>query len=63
MDSKQELANLIDAYADARRTGNEILIKLSVEQLQAFLVQYDLIPLGGGTDEQVQDTEGAGVAG
>lgn len=45
MDTKQELANLIDAYADARRTGNEILMKLAVEQLQAFLAAYDLVPV------------------
>lgn len=45
MDTKQELANLIDAYADARRTGNEILMKLAVEQLQIFLSAYDLVPI------------------
>ncbi|MBM4057146.1 MAG: hypothetical protein FJ275_02760 [Planctomycetes bacterium] len=62
MDTKQNLANLIDAYAAAKGTNNETLIRLSVAQLQDFLAHHDVVPLGD-VNEQVQDTEGAGVAG
>jgi hypothetical protein len=62
MDTKQTLANLIDAYAAAKGTNNETLIRLSVSQLQDFLARHDVVPLGD-VNEQVQDTEGAGVAG
>jgi hypothetical protein len=62
MDTKQNLANLIDAYAAAKSTNNETLIRMSVGQLQDFLARHDVVPLGAATHEQVQDTEGAGVA-
>jgi hypothetical protein len=62
MDTKQTLANLIDAYAAAKQTNNETLVRMSVAELQAFLARHDVVPLGTA-DEQVQDTEGAGVAG
>lgn len=44
METKQQLAALIDAYADAKRTGNETLIKLATEQLQGFFAEYDVVP-------------------
>jgi len=62
MDTKQNLANLIDAYAAAKSTNNETLVRMSVGQLQDFLARHDVVPLGAVADEQVQDTEGAGVA-
>lgn len=62
MDTKQNLANLIDAYAAAKSTNNETLIRMSVAELQGFLARHDVVPLGAASDEQVQDTEGAGVA-
>jgi hypothetical protein len=40
---KQLLADLIDAYASAKMTGNETLIKLSVTQLQAFLETHEVV--------------------
>jgi len=61
MDTKQTLANLIDAYAAAKSTSNETLIRMSVAELQGFLASHDVVPLGT-VDERVQDPEGAGVA-
>lgn len=44
MDTKQNLANLIDAYADAKRSGNETLIKLAATPLQEFFASHDIVP-------------------
>ena len=66
METKQQLATLIDAYADAKRTNNEILIKMASEQLQGFFSAHDVIPTspvapaitdGGGVSEAVIDEE------
>ena len=43
---KQLLADLIDAYAAAKMTGNETLTKLSINQLQEVLASYELVPVG-----------------
>ena len=43
---KQLLADLIDAYAAAKMTGNETLTKLSINQLQEHLAAYELVPVG-----------------
>jgi len=45
MDTKQNLANLIDAYADAKRSGNETLIKLAATPLQEFFAAHDIVPV------------------
>jgi hypothetical protein len=45
METKQNLANLIDAYADAKKSGNEMLIKMAVTSLQDFLATHDVIPV------------------
>ncbi len=42
---KQLLADLIDAYAAAKMTGNETLTKLSITQLQAFLETHAVVPM------------------
>lgn len=64
METKQQLANLIDAYADAKKTGNETLVKMATEQLQGFFSTHDVIPTspvapaitdGGGLSEAVID--------
>ena len=39
----QKLALLIDAYADAKKSGNETLVRLAVEPLQAFLQTHEII--------------------
>lgn len=45
METKQQLANLIDAYAEAKKSGNETLIQLAVGPLQEFLTTHDVIPV------------------
>jgi len=42
---KQLLADLIDAYAAAKMTGNETLTKLSINHLQEFLAAYEVVPV------------------
>ena len=44
MELKQQLANLIDAYADAKRSGNETLVKLATSPLQEFFSAHDIVP-------------------
>ncbi len=44
METKQTLAALIDAYADAKKSGNETLMKLAVGPLQEFLSTHDIVP-------------------
>jgi hypothetical protein len=44
MELKQKLATLIDAYADAKRSGNDTLIQLATAQLQEFFSTIDLVP-------------------
>ena len=41
---KQLLADLVDAYAAAKMTGNETLIKLSITHLQEFLGTHSVVP-------------------
>ena len=50
---KQLLADLIDAYAAAKMTGNETLTKLSITQLQEFLEAHAVvaIPTAGAEAE------------
>lgn len=55
METKQQLANLIDAYADAKRSANEILIKMAVEQLQGFLNGHDIVPTASPISESTGD--------
>jgi hypothetical protein len=47
METKQQLATLIDAYADAKRSGNETLIKMTTVQLQEFFSAHDVVPAAG----------------
>ena len=44
MELKQKLATLIDAYADAKRSGNETLIQLVTAQLQEFFTAHEVVP-------------------
>ena len=43
--TKQILADLIDAYATAKMSGNETLVKLSIGPLQEFLGSHDVTPI------------------
>lgn len=45
MEAKQTLAALIDAYSDAKRTGNENLIRMAAGPLQEFLSGHDIVPV------------------
>ncbi len=45
MEIKQQLANLIDAYAEAKKSGNDTLIRLAVAPLQEFLTAHDVVPI------------------
>lgn len=44
MELKQKLATLINAYADAKRSGNETLIQLATAQLQEFFTAHEVVP-------------------
>lgn len=44
MELKQKLATLIEAYADAKRSGNETLVQLATAQLQEFFSTHDVVP-------------------
>jgi len=43
MELKQALAQLIDAYADAKASKNNILLTYATQELQNFIQQIDLI--------------------
>ena len=44
MDLKQGLAQLIDAYADAKASKNSILLQYATQELQNFLEQVIIAP-------------------
>ena len=44
MDLKQGLAQLIDAYADAKASKNQILLQYATQELQSFLEQVIIAP-------------------
>ena len=39
---KQQLAELIEAYAAARATGNRMLLEYAAEQLNDFMAKVDV---------------------
>ena len=49
--TKQILADLIDAYATAKMSGNETLVKLSIGPLQEFLGTHDVVPVSAPSTE------------
>lgn len=51
MELKQKLATLIDAYADAKRSGNELLVQLATSQLQEFFTTHDVVPAAPAISE------------
>jgi hypothetical protein len=44
MDLKQALAQLVDAYADAKASKNQILLSYATQELQNFIQQVDIVP-------------------
>lgn len=49
MDLKQGLAQLIDAYADAKASKNQILLQYATQELQNFLEQVVIAPNAPGS--------------
>ena len=47
MELKQALAQLIDAYADAKASKNNILLTYATQELQNFIQQVELVRLPG----------------
>jgi hypothetical protein len=47
MELKQALAQLIDAYADAKASKNNILLSYATQELQNFIQQVELVRLPG----------------
>lgn len=43
METKKQLVELIEAYATARASNNEILVKMSATTLQDFINRYELV--------------------
>ena len=44
MDFKQALAQLIDAYADAKASKNQILLQYATQELQNFIQGVEIVP-------------------
>lgn len=51
MGIKEQLVILIEAYAVAKATNNEALVKMSASSLQDFINQHDLVPIDLKTEE------------
>lgn len=57
MDLKQALAQLIDAYADAKASKNQILLQYATQELQNFIQQLELVQAQPARkDEAIQPT-------
>lgn len=54
---KQQLADLIDAFASAKMTGNETLVRLSLTPLQQFINTYDFVPAPPAAADEDEATE------
>jgi hypothetical protein len=57
MDFKTALAQLIDAYADAKASKNTILVSYATQELQNFMQQVEIVPAAQTKDESFSDTE------
>lgn len=47
---RQILADLIDAYAASKVTGNEMLQRMSIGALNEFLNSHELVPVSAGDE-------------
>lgn len=45
MDPKQQLANLMDAFAAAKTSQNELLQKLVLQQVNLFFTTHEIVPI------------------
>ena len=57
MDLKQALAQLIDAYADAKATKNQILLQYATQELQKFIEGVELTQAGAAEAPQAPSYE------
>jgi hypothetical protein len=53
----QVLADLIDAYASAKASGNETLQRIAVKPLQDFLNTHAIVPSPPVSEEAAVDPE------
>ncbi len=53
----QVLAELIDAYASAKASGNETLQRIAVKPLQEFLNTHAIVPQSPVSEEAAVDPE------
>lgn len=52
LEPKQVLADLIDAYASAKASGNETLQRIAVQPLHQFLSSHDIVEITPDTVEE-----------
>lgn len=57
MELKNALAQLIDAYADAKASKNQILTAYATQELQRFLITHDLVPAENSSAGGFGETE------
>ncbi len=51
LDAKQKLAEMIEAYATAKGSNNEMLIRMAIANLQSFLQSVDVVPVAAPEEE------------
>jgi len=49
MDPKKQLADLMDAFASAKASGNETLQRLVLQQVNHFFLTHDIVPIAQET--------------
>lgn len=55
MELKQALAQLIDAYADAKGSKNQILLSYATQELQNFIQGVDLVQAPPAPRSEVEE--------
>ena len=59
-DPRQTLADLIDAFAAAKQTGNETLQRIALAPLQEFINSHHVVPMNPPqpeVEEEVKEDE------
>lgn len=56
---KEQLIELVEAYAAARATGNATLQKMAVAAFNQFLAQVDVVPIEASAAAAAGDGAGA----
>lgn len=51
LETKEQLVHLIEAYAVAKATTNETLVRMSASSLQEFINRHDLVPIEAKVEE------------